>query len=257
MIPYFSWHAIHLGPLTLQVWGLFVALGIVVAAWVGSREAARRGLDADRFLELAMWCLVPAFLLARVFHVALYSPETYTVDPIRILKVWEGGLSSFGGFLGAFLGAVYFLRRHKLSFLAYAEPAAYALPLGYGCGRIGCFLIHDHPGTLSHSLLAVRYPDGARLDHGLLLSLLGFSLFGVFFLLRKKGRGYATFFLPSFLACYGVVRFALDFFRATDLAGSDVRYAGLTPAQYGCIAFIAIGVGLVVWQRRRSSRTSA
>jgi phosphatidylglycerol:prolipoprotein diacylglycerol transferase len=256
MVPYFTWSQIHLGPVTLQVWGLFVAAGILLAAWVGRREAVRRGLDGDRFLDLAMWLLVPAFVVARLAHVFAYAPDAYLGDPVRIFKVWEGGLSSFGGFVGAGLGLLAYWRRHRAalagSAAGYMEAAAYALPLGYGCGRIGCFLIHDHPGTLSDSLFAVQYPGGARLDHGLLLSLLGFAIFGVFLLLRKRVRGEGLVFLPLFLLLYGAVRFVLDLFRASDLVGSDARYLGLTPAQYGCVAFVAVGAALFAWQRRRA-----
>ncbi len=254
MIPYFAWHTIQLGPLTIQVWGLCVALAIFLAIWVGEREAVRRGLNSDRFLELCLWILVSAFVMARLFHVFAYHPDYYLANPLSILKIWEGGLSSFGGFIGAFLGAFYYLRRRQLSFWQYAEPAAYALPLGYGCGRIGCFLIHDHPGTLSHSFLAVQYPDGSRLDHGLLLSILGLTIFGLFALLRHYYPNQrAPFFLPLFLILYGLSRFILDFYRAWDLVGSDTRYLGLTPAQYGCVVFVLTGALIFKFLRSKTS----
>ncbi|HTM68413.1 MAG TPA: prolipoprotein diacylglyceryl transferase [Candidatus Binatia bacterium] len=253
MIPYFRYTFIPLGPVHIQVWGLMVATGIVVATLVGRREAKRRGLDPDAFVDLATWIMISALVFARLFHVFVYEPAAYLAAPLRIFKVWEGGMSSFGGFFGAAVGALYYARKRKLRFLAYADAACYAFPLGYGIGRIGCFLIHDHPGTLSHSLLAVRYPGGARLDHGLLLSLTGFAIFAVFYVLNRRriARGEAFGrFLPLLMVSYGAVRFVLDFYRAYDLPGSDVRYAGLTPAQYGSLLLIAGGAWLLAGMRK-------
>lgn len=259
VLSYFEWRTINVGPVVLQVWGLFVALGIGVGFLVAAREVKRRGLELVAFVDMATVALFAAFVMARLVHVFVYAPEYYLAAPTRIVAVWEGGLSSFGGFLGALLGVLGYVGyrkwivKHPLSsdvVYRYADAAAYALPLGYGCGRIGCFLIHDHPGTLSNGLLAVQYPGGARLDHGLLLALFGFGLFGVFWLLRRRlHERMIGLFLPMFLVVYGTVRFCLDFFRAYDLPGSDVRYGLFTPAQYGCVLLIVIGVAYIVQRK--------
>jgi phosphatidylglycerol:prolipoprotein diacylglycerol transferase len=254
MIPYVEFHVIPIGPLRIQVWGLFVALGILAALVIGRRAARRRGLDAAEFTDMAAWIVVFALIGGRLFHAFAYDPAPFLADPWKIFRVWEGGMSSYGGFIGAAIAAAVFVRRRHIPFLPYADAAAYALPCGYGIGRIGCFLIHDHPGTLSDSVLAVRYPGGDRLDHGLLLSILGLSAFALFFFLERKGRRGA--FLPLFMVLYGAARFFLDFYRAWDLPGADARYWSLTPAQYGsAAACIAGAVWLARMRRTRHSAT--
>lgn len=248
MIPYFRFATIPLGPLHIQVWGLFVATGILAAAWLGARKARERGLVADTFLDFASWIVIAALAGGRLFHAAAYEPASYLADPWKIFRVWEGGMSSFGGFAGAAAAALLFAKVRRIDFRKYGDVAAYVLPLGYGIGRIGCFLIHDHPGTLSHFLLAVRYPGGARLDHGLLLSLLGFALFAWFVSIERRGKGEKGF-LPRFMVFYGLARFVLDFFRAWDLPGSDARYLFLTPAQYGALLAVALGIWLARKER--------
>ncbi len=258
MIPYFRITSFPLGPVHIQVWGLMVATGMIAAIALGCRESKKRGLDPDAFFDFASWIMAFALIGARLFHAFAYAPAIYLANPIRLLYVWEGGMSSVGGFLGAVFGAWLFIRRRKVSFKAYSDVACYALPLGYGIGRIGCFLIHDHPGTLSHSLLAVNYPNGSRLDHGLLLSIVGFTMFGAFWLInRQKGKGISAEkgFLPLFMISYGVIRFILDFYRATDVPGSDIRYAGLTPAQYATAAMAIAGVVLLMKYRRSAKAT--
>lgn len=247
MIPYLHITSVSLGPVHIQVWGFFVALGIVTSVLVGAREAVKRGLDKNTFIDFSGWILVPALIGGRLFHVFVYDLAPYLDDPWAILHVWEGGMSSFGGFIGAGLGAWLFVRMKKISFFPYAEVASFVLPLGYGIGRIGCFCINDHPGVLSDTFLSVGYPGGARLDHGLLLSLLGFGIFGVFLLLRSRAmKTGAVLFLPAFLVLYGLVRLPLDSIRAWDLPLSDVRYFSYTPAQFGSVLMVVLGITLFI-----------
>lgn len=239
MIPWFQFTTIHLGFITIQVWGLLVALGIFCATWVASRKAHRDGLNPNIVWDFAFWVMIGAFLGARLF-MFVYEPAFYVVHPVEIFKVWQGGFSEMGGFIGAIIALVLYLRSKKLDAWRYAGCVAYALPLGFGIGRIGCFLIHDHPGTLTHFILGVKYPDGIRHDHGLYLSIEGFLLFFFFVVLDRKHAKPQTFVF-TFLILHGVIRFFLDFFRAI-----DVRYFYLTPAQYVSIAMVVIGVMFLV-----------
>ncbi|MBI2443869.1 MAG: prolipoprotein diacylglyceryl transferase [Candidatus Magasanikbacteria bacterium] len=244
MIPYFSLTAINIGPVRLHLWGLMVALAFGAALGVAARRAKRAGLNTAVLLDLAVWIIIAAFLGARLAHVFLYNWSYFSLSPWEIIKIWQGGLSSFGGFIGAAAAAVIYARRNQLNFWHYADAIMYGFPLGLGVGRLGCFITHMHPGRLSNSLLAVAYPGGARLDLGLLESLFGFLLFGVyFFWLRQTPR---KIFLPLTMLIYGSVRFMLDFNRATDIIGADARYAGLTPAQYGSLLLVLGSVYLLI-----------
>lgn len=245
MIPYFRFDVIHLGPISIYVWGTMVALGILAAIIVAARSAKKSGLDPAFIWDAAFGMVVWAFIGARVVHVVGYFLPFYLQNPIEILKVWHGGLSASGGIIGAALYFLYYVHKKKKDFWEYGDHIAYAFPLGYGIGRIGCFLIHDHPGTLSHFVLAVRYPGGARHDLGLYLSISGWLAFIVFVCLKKikpKNGWPKGFFTAAFFLWYGLSRFLLDFLRAYDLPGSDARYGGLTVAQYFGIVLILMGI---------------
>lgn len=246
MIPYFEWRTVPLGPLTLQVWGFFAAVGVVIGAWFAMHQAKKRGLDVEAFESMAFLVVIASFLGARLFHVLFYEPAFYFAHPLEILSVWNGGLSSFGGFAGAAAAFFLHLRRSKLPLLKTADVLTAALPLGLGCGRIGCFLIHDHPGTLAYGAgkwLAVNYPDGQRYDLGMLLGIFDFLMFGAFLILLRKPRK-DGFYFALFMIAYGPVRFLLDFLRVI-----DVRYFGLTPAQYACLPLFGAGCYLMVRTR--------
>jgi phosphatidylglycerol:prolipoprotein diacylglycerol transferase len=246
MLPYVGRTTFDLGPLTIQVWGLFAAIGVVAGTAFALREAKRRGLDPARAETLAFWTVILAFVGARLFHAVFYAPGWYAAHPAEILAVWKGGFSSFGGFIGASAAFLWKGRALGLPFLKTADAFVPAAFLGLGCGRIGCYLIHDHPGTLAHdgwSWLAVRYPDGARYDLGLLLGAADFLLFGALLALARRRRPDGTVLLAA-LSAYAPLRFGLDFLRA-----DYVRYAGLTPAQWLCIALSGAALGL--WRRTR------
>ena len=251
MIPYFQYNAFLIGPVTIQVWGLMVALGIVAAILCMRWLAKRYFVSFALLLDLTVWVLVSAFIFARFFHVVFYAPTYYLANPLSIIKIWEGGASSIGGFFGALLALWIFSKKRRLNwqqFLPYADISALSLWLGWGGGRLGCFFIHDHPGTLSNFLTTVNFPTGARHDLGLYESIVGFILFIVFALLFnylvKKRWGLVA--LWSSLS-YAVARFFLDFLRATDLPGSDTRYANLTPAQWGMLAVVITLTSLLLF----------
>ena len=250
MIPYFQSNAIIVGPLTIQVWGLMVSLGIIAAVFLMTRLAKKYFLSEEVALDLAVWTIIAGFLGARFFHVVFYNLDYYIANPAEIFKFWHGGASSLGGFFGAAVAVWIFAKRRHFTWkelLPYFDIAVVSLWLGWGIGRLGCFLIHDHPGTLSHFLLAVNFPAGARHDLGLYESILGFSLFIIFILFFKRLVKIRWGLVAGFsVAGYAVARFFLDFLRATDVPGSDIRYGHLTPAQWGMMVvfFLILLLGL-------------
>ena len=242
MIPYIGATTYSVFGVTFQVWGTIVALGYALATYLAWRRAKQKGLNPNFVLDLAFWIFIAAFVGARLFHVLAYEPGYYLAHPLEALDPRTPGYAMFGGLIGAFIASAWLIKRRDLSFIEYADVILWGLPWGCGVGRIGCFLIHDHPGTLSHSLLAMKYPDGtARHDLGLYLSLIGFGTGCLFLWLGRKARG-PGFWLGMFLLIEGISRFSLDFLRI-----QDVRYAGLTPTQW--LSIPLMGVGLWIIQR--------
>jgi phosphatidylglycerol:prolipoprotein diacylglycerol transferase len=245
MLPFISSHTYTVAGLTFQTWGTFIALAFVVATWIAYRRAQQKNLDANHILELAFWIFLASFIGSRLLHVLVYEPHYYLAHPWEAIDPRKPGFAIFGGFIGAAIAFFIYARRHALKWIEYADVLIWGLPWGCGIGRIGCFLIHDHPGTLTHSLLGVQYPDGSvRHDLGLYLSLIGFATGGVFLYLNHKQRA-PGFWLGAYMVIEGLVRFSLDFLRIV-----DARYLGLTPTQYLSIPLILVGG----WLLRRSAK---
>lgn len=247
MIPYFVIPPLQLGPIALQPFGILSAAGILLASKLLVREARRRGLDTEPLEKLATWAVVGGIIGAHLVHLLLYHPEELRENgPLQLFKVWDG-LSSTGGALGGVMACVLFMRRRGIHFAAYADVFALAVPAGWAVARLGCFSVHDHPGTLTNFFLAVAFPDGARHDLGFYDALLLAGITVVVHALDRR-RLLPGRLLAVVAVLYGGARFALDFLRARDLPYVDARYFGLTPAQYGAIVLVIWGGWLLMYR---------
>jgi len=245
MIPYYHFPSYKFGPFTLEIFGVFVAIGIYIAANINWKQARREGLDATPMADFAFYGVIGGVLAAHLVHLFLYHPEELRErGPLQILKFWDG-LSSSGGIAGGLIVAWVYFGRKKISFNRYADALALGIAPGWAIARIGCFLVHDHPGVRTNFPLAVSFPvvpfGGPRHDLGLYDSLWLFVIAIVLYWMRRNGI-LRQRLMAVMALMYGPARFYFDTLRATDLPYVDARYFGLTPAQYGCIAAVAYGV---------------
>ena len=246
MIPYVEVHPITLGGLVIHPFGILVATGCVIGFFVTRWHGKTRGLDPQEFEFLALWTLSCGFALAHVVALAAYNPEEMLNNPWLLFK-FKVGISSFGGFYGGALAGIVYLRLNKLSVIDYGEAAVIGLTVGMFFGRLGCSLVHDHPGRHTDFFLAVRYPDGPRHDLGFYEWLLTIAILAVIFFLRRRNPP-AGVILGTVCLIYAPVRFGLDFLRV-----ADRLYFGLTPGQYFAIPLFAIGLWLLVTAKARAS----
>ena len=103
MIPYVKVPELTIGPLPLHAFGLLVATGVVIGTALATTRARKRGYDLDLLNSFITWMLVVGFIGGHVLDEIFYHPDEIAQDPLSLLKLWAG-LSSFGGFTGAFIG---------------------------------------------------------------------------------------------------------------------------------------------------------
>ena len=289
MIPYIHIPPLELGPLSLQPFGFLVALGVVIGVSLAVRRARRLGIDEAALHSFIAWILVSGFVGAHVLDSIFYYPDEVLARPWMSLALWTG-LSSFGGFVGAMLGALAWKhcemrevtrigelftlarpvrRKSPIPILPYADVILAVFPVAWIFGRAGCAVVHDHPGARasSESWLAVAYGPGPvdrlgfielrhgvepRYDLGLLEMVFAVLLAATFAVTWRRGRA-SGWYVVAASVLYAPARFALDFLRLDDAAGGDVRYGSFTPAQWACCLLLAFGVGLA-WRLRASRR---
>ncbi|MCW1930280.1 MAG: prolipoprotein diacylglyceryl transferase [Candidatus Kerfeldbacteria bacterium] len=256
MIPFFQLNTFSIGPVHLQVWGVCVALGIVVgtyaSVWYGH---TRFGLIRSQIIDLSFWMTFAALIGARVWYVIFEWPSGVMNAGWEAFAVWNGGMSLSGSLVCGGIVLVVYAKRKKISLSHICASLAFGLPFGIALGRLGCFFIYDHPGTPTHFFLGQEYVDGiVRHNTGLYLALAS-ALNALLFVILIRKKTIDAYVLPAlFLIFYGLSRCVLDLLRATDLAHTDARFLGLTTAQY--VGAIFIVIGLSVWYAHRHEAPS-
>jgi phosphatidylglycerol:prolipoprotein diacylglycerol transferase len=256
--------------------GLLIGWRLVLRAiaspnlWTGAAP-----MTADQVERLLTWVIMGVIIGGRAGYVLFYQPGYFLQNPADIIKVWQGGMSFHGGFLGVVTAAFVFLRQEKVALLPAADLMAMATPPGLLLGRIANFINAELWGRQSDMPWAVAFPGDAAqycpditgicarhpsqlYEAGLEGLLLGAALLWLGFArgwLKQPGQLAGLFF-----AGYGAARFLVEFFRQPDAQfisdGNPLGLAfqaggyGLTMGQALSVPMILAGVYLIRQARR-------
>ena len=105
----------------IPIYGLLIAAAIGIGALLCGREEKRLGLPQDTTVDFALWVVPAAIIGARLYYVA-FRWALYAPDPVRILKIWEGGLAIYGGVIGGAIAAFVFARVRRPSITVRPRP---------------------------------------------------------------------------------------------------------------------------------------
>lgn len=248
--------AFVIGSLTVRWYGIMIATSIAISVTVVYFEARHLGINTDDVLDLAIAAVIGGIAGARIGWIAT-SPDVlwYLAHPLRILAVWEGGLSYFGGILGGVLAAYFLIRHRKMGFWRMADLAAPLLALSFGIGKIGCWLNGCCYGTPTTSWIGVIFTNplsecdllNQKLWPAQLFnSASGFIAFAILFWIVRRHKRFDGQVFIWYLYLYGFMSFVVEFFRYI-----PVHVAGLTPNQWTDLFIIALGVIATPILRRR------
>jgi len=246
----------HIGPFALHSYGVFVAMAFLSAMGLALREAGRVGEDPEKILDLCFYVLVAAIAGSRILYVVVNWP-TFEQDPVEIVRIWHGGLVFYGGFIGAFIAAWWYIRSKKLSFLKTADILAPSIAFGQFVGRIGCFCAGCCYGKPSNLPWAVVFTDPESLaPRGIPLhptqlysSLNGLLIFALLVGLRRI-KSFDGQLFWSYVLLYAVTRSIIEIFRG-DPRGMFFGGAISTSQLLGSIMAAVAIVMLIVLKRQK------
>lgn len=259
MLPYFEPLQMPLGPdLTLRASGVGAVLGVALGHGLAVRRARRLGLDTDVFHRALAWIAVGALAGGHLGYLVFYEPLLLAESPRSVLRFWEGQ-ASLGGFLACGLLACLFFAledrrraresRPPLDRWRLLDCLLLGATLAWLFARLGCFAIHDHPGSETRFWLGVRgicpeyAPETACHDLGLYEALWALVTLAA---LPRLARDRAPGFLAGAVVFgYGAVRFGVEFLRGPH---ADPSWLGLSPGHYGAVALLAVGAW-ILWGR--------
>ncbi len=212
---------LSIGPLQFRWYGLMYVFSFIATYFIIRSEAERRKLPLtkDDVADLVFYGAMGVVLGGRIGYILFYNLGFYLANPLKLLAVWEGGMSFHGGFLGVGVAFLLFSRRKKIPFLTLFDFAGLCSPVGLGLGRIGNFINGELYGRATDVPWGIIFPgsDGVPRHPSQLYEafLEGFVLF---FIVRIMSRRYPATGIAgcSFVAGYGLFRFIVEFFRQPD-----------------------------------------
>jgi len=248
---------ISIGPFTLHTYGLFVASAFFTAIFLSLHQAKKEGLDPDRMLDLAFYVTLSAIVGARLLFVIVEYPY-FLENPIRIFKIWEGGLVFYGGLIGAVVVSILYMKRHRMPVLTVGDIVAPSLALAQSVGRLGCVSAGCCYGKPTDLPWGIVFTDpnslvpleklGMALHPTQLYSSAGnFTLFLFLFLLNKRKK-FTGQTLLMYGICYPLLRSFIETFRG-DPRGS-LMGGMISTSQF--ISGIVFLISLTVYVRLRN-----
>lgn len=249
--------ALAIGPLKIHWYGLMYLVGIGGAWLLLSRrlQAFDPQWSKEKLSDLVFWSAMGVILGGRLGYVLFYDLPAYVHEPLKMLRVWEGGMSFHGGFLGVVVAALLFGRSIGCSLDRMLDLGAASVPVGLGLGRLANFIngeLWGRPTDLPwgmvfpHDELQVpRHPSQLyeAILEGLVLFLavrIGTHRYGA---LQHPGRAAGIFALV-----YGLSRILSECFREPD---AFLGYFGgfLTMGMILSLPLCAVGVWLLLRSR--------
>lgn len=254
--------ALRLGPLAvhwygltyLAAFGLFLLLGRLR---LRHRPFAGLGVqktwlpsDVEDILFLGVMGVVAG---GRLGYCVFYKPAYYLSHPLEVLAVWQGGMSFHGGMLGVVVAMLWFARSRGRPWLQVADFVAPCVPTGLAAGRFGNFINGELWGRLADPELpwgmvfrgAGELPRHPSQVYQFFLE--GLLLFVLLWLYARRQRAQGQV-AAAFLIGYGILRFAVEFFREPD-AHLGLLSLGWSMGQWLCVPMVVGGVGLWWWAR--------
>ncbi len=211
----------NLGPLQLKFYGLALTASFLVGTYLSMRRARRVGVSEDLIVWLSLLVLGLAVVGSRTLYVVTHLDE-FGNAPLEYFKLWEGGLSMYGGVLAAVAGGLVFLRARTRRIWLVCDVVAPSVALGEAITRLGCFMNGCCFGTPTclpwavrfppDSFSAVVFPGGALHPSQLYSFAAGLGVFLLLLGLERKIRyeGGLFWLCILLLSC---ARFVVDFTR--------------------------------------------
>ncbi|MCB0252804.1 MAG: prolipoprotein diacylglyceryl transferase [Anaerolineae bacterium] len=274
---------IHLGPFQVTWYGLLIVFGAVLAAWISTIEAKRRGENPEHVWNMLAWILIFGIIGARLYHV-FSNPvggigwSYYREHPIEIINFWSGGfrgLGIFGALLGGLLAMVLYCWRRHLSLIRWLDIVTPGILLAQAVGRMGNRInqeLYGPPTTLPWGFkINPNYPFQAPTEmlgrtqqeildyiaatrfHPTFYYEAGWNLIG-FALVMIFGRRWYKRLLDGdiflfYLIWYPLGRFLVEMFRPDAWISG---FGGLATAQVISLALLVVAVVILVVRHVRN-----
>lgn len=249
--------AIDIGFIKIHWYGISYVAGLLIAWWLLARRARTTYHDwsSEQVADLIFYATLGILLGGRLGSVLFYNLPYYLQHPLAIFKIWEGGMSFHGGFIGVLIAVWLFGRSTGKGFFSIVDFYAPVVPIGLAFGRIANFINGELWGKPANLPWAMIFPDPhaggiprhpSQLYEALLEGLVLFII--MWWFSAKPKPVMATGGLATML--YGIFRASIEFVREPDANIGYLAWGWLTMGQVLSLPMILIGA-LMLWAAYR------
>lgn len=232
-------------------YGIMYLTAFLIAYILLPRLQKHRGLSLsyDDWSRILSWGVIAVLAGGRLGYVLFYEPHLL-LRPMDVISVWNGGMSSHGGFIAVVLVMLLVLKRMRVPLLRFADIVVVPIAIGLALGRVGNFINQELYGTVTDLPWAIAIPGVEGLRHPTqvyaILKDLFIALFCFVHLMKVRpvipGRT-----MSWFLLWYSILRFLVEFVRVQDHSG----WMGITRGQFLTIPVAVAGVILWFFLRKQ------
>ena len=262
--------ALQLGPVTIDFYGIGYALALAIGVWIASRQARLRHEDPDHIGNGIIFVFVLGLIGARLYHLIDQWNTLYAADPIKAILPPYTGLGIYGGIAGGVIAVLIYTRRHRLSFLRWADIAVPAVLIGQAIARWGNFFNQELYGPPTNLPWGIAidcskrvveyscsiYPANTGFQplffYESSLDFIG-ALIALYLARRVAGRLRDGDLFSFWFIWYGGVRSVLELFRL----GYDWTFFGIPTAILVGLAGMAFGALTIWWRHREPGPSTA
>ncbi len=250
--PFKICETINLFGISIHLYGVIIALGILAAYFFCSRIAKEYNLTTDNLLDLIIFGLPSAIICARTYYV-IFEWESYKDNLIDIFKIWNGGIAIYGAIIGACISSIIYCKVKKINLLNVLDIGAFGLLLGQMIGRWGNFVNAEAYGIVTDLPWRMELLDLGICVHPTFLyeSLWNFGVF-LILLLRRKKMAFSGEIFVSYITLYGLGRFWIEGLR------TDSLYLGMfRVSQIVALLCVLTGLSIIILKRIKLRKAAA
>lgn len=234
-----------IGGFTFYTHGLLAVVGIVVGAIILSHLAKKSSLNRNFLFDNVVYAVLFGIIGARLTYYFIYSSQFQSLSDI--LKLWQGGLVSYGGFILGGIAMWILFKIQKQPVLKWFDLAAIAFFAGLFFGRLGNLFAGEYAGFITTS----RFALGGVIPVTLYEGIMDLGIFFALWLIYRRISSLSTGIIFSIgLIVYGIGRFVIDFWRdETNLLGT------ISLGQLASLAVVILGTSILIpilFKRRRN-----
>jgi phosphatidylglycerol---prolipoprotein diacylglyceryl transferase len=266
--PVFDPVAISLGPIAIR-WYALAYIGGIVLGWIYARALIKSEklwggpapISLAQMDDFILWVTIGIIVGGRSGYVLFYNLPFFIEHPAAIFKLWEGGMSFHGGFLGCVVAVMWFAHKNGISILSLGDIVTAVGPIGLFLGRLANFINSELWGRVADASLpwAVVFPNGgplprhpSQLYEAFLEGIVLFTVLAV--MIRMGALKRPGLILGSFILIYALARITGEMFREPD-PQLGFLWRGLTMGMLLSVPMIFAGIILIVqaWRAKRTA----